>query len=166
LPSEGQRPRVRIDVGCANNFKELAEDTFSSYKLGKQGVSGSKTLCGGRPTVGDIIMMMASPVAFWNFVIVLLLLLGGGIWLFINHVSKEAEGRRRAHQAQHYHAATAIKEADLTLSDVKLAPANYGTEDFVPSGIVTNDASSALTTIGKPNRATAPESAPHRSKAG
>jgi hypothetical protein len=44
-------------------------------------------------------MMMASPVAFWNFVIVLLLLLGGGIWLFINHVSKEAEGRRRAHQA-------------------------------------------------------------------
>jgi hypothetical protein len=97
--------------------------------------------------VGIVIMMMAASPAFRNFVIVVLILIGGGIWLLVENANKDSEQRKKTQQAQEYYAATAIKEADLTLSDVKLSPASYGMGDFILSGTVANDSSSALTTI-------------------
>ena len=97
--------------------------------------------------VGIIISLMAASPAFRNFVIVVLLLIGGGICLLIENTNRDAEQRRKAQQAQAYYAATAIKEADLTLSDVKLGPASYGMGDFVLTGTVANESNSALATI-------------------
>ncbi|WP_314962778.1 hypothetical protein [Bradyrhizobium cosmicum] len=101
----------------------------------------------GLLVVGAIITMMVASPAFRNFVIAALLLIGGGIWLLIENANKDAEQRKKAQQAQEYYAATAIKEADLTLTDVKLGPASYGMSDFVLSGTVANDSNNALATI-------------------
>jgi len=90
---------------------------------------------------------MAASTAFRNFVIVVLLIIGSGIWLLVESANKVTEQRKKAQQAQEHYAATAIKETELVLSDVKLVPASYGMGDLVLSGNAVNDSNSPLATI-------------------
>jgi hypothetical protein len=69
-----------------------------------------------------LIMMVASR-AFRIFVFAILVLGGSGIWLLLENANRDAEKRRQVQQAEEYHAATAISQADLKLDDVKLSPA-------------------------------------------
>lgn len=91
-------------------------------------------------------MMVASP-AFRGFVIILVIVIVGGIWLLIQNQNKESEKREQARQVEEYYAATAIKEADIKLDNVNLTSAPYGLGDFVLSGTVANDSSAQLGTI-------------------
>jgi hypothetical protein len=97
--------------------------------------------------VGLVVMWMVASPAFRNFVFVLLLIIGGGIWWLIDSSNKEA-AKDRAERATHeYLATTAIKLADLKLESVTLKKASYGLSDFVLEGTVTNNSSYALGTI-------------------
>jgi len=94
--------------------------------------------------VGLIIMwMIASPV-FRNFVLIVLLIIGGGIWWLIDSDNKRAEKSRAERAAQEYIATTAIKLEDLRLENVTLKKAGYGLSDFVLEGTVTNNSVFAL----------------------
>jgi hypothetical protein len=90
--------------------------------------------------------MVASP-AFRNFVFIVLLLIGGGIWWSIDSSNKEAEKSRSQRAAQEYIAATAIKLADLKLENVNLKKATYGLSDFILDGTVANNSAFILGTL-------------------
>jgi flagellar biosynthesis component FlhA len=101
--------------------------------------------------VGVIIMMMVAYPAFRNFVLLLLIAGGIGIWALIensNKQSQEYEKKRMAEQlqqaAQEQFATTAIKTGDVQLDDVRLTKATNSTLDFVLSGTVTNNSQYAL----------------------
>jgi hypothetical protein len=97
--------------------------------------------------VGLIIMWMVASPAFRNFVFILILVIGGGIWWLIDSSNKEAEKSRAERAAQEYFATTAIKLADLKLESVVLKKASYGLSDFVLEGTVTNNSTFSLGTI-------------------
>jgi uncharacterized membrane protein len=97
--------------------------------------------------VGLIIMWMVASPAFRNFVFIVLLIIGGGIWWLIDSANKEAEKSRAQRAAQEYFAATAIKLDDLKLENVVLKKASYGLSDFILEGTVTNNSSLPLGSI-------------------
>jgi hypothetical protein len=97
--------------------------------------------------VGLVVMVMVAYPAFRNFVFIVLLIIGGGIWWLIDSSNKEAEKSRAERSAQEYIAATAIKLADLKLENVNLKKASYGLSDFILDGTVTNNSAFALGTM-------------------
>jgi hypothetical protein len=97
--------------------------------------------------VGLVIMWMVASPAFRNFVFVVLLVIGGGLWWLIDSSNKSAEKDRAERASQEYVAATAIKLADLKFENVNLKKASYGLGDFVLDGMVTNNSAFPLGTI-------------------
>lgn len=97
--------------------------------------------------VGLIIMWMIAYPAFRNFVFVVLLVIGGGLWWLIDSSSKSAEKARVEQASREYAATTAIKLADLKLENVNLKKASYGLSDFVLDGTITNNSAFPLGTI-------------------
>jgi hypothetical protein len=94
--------------------------------------------------VGVIILMMVSSPAFRNFVLVVAVLLGGGLWLLIDNSNKSAEKSRIERDTQERFALAAIKIADLKLDDVKLKKTSYGLSDYTLEGTVTNNSAYPL----------------------
>jgi hypothetical protein len=74
--------------------------------------------------VGLIIMWMIASPAFRNFVLVVVLVIGGGIWWLIDSSNK-------TRQAREYVATTSIKPPDLKLENVNLKKANWPITDFL-----------------------------------
>ena len=105
--------------------------------------------------VGAIIMMMVASPVFRGFVIVCVVAAGLAIWAMIETSNKRSEeyqaqrgveARQQAEREQR--AISLIKQADLTLEDVKLTKASYGQWDFMLAGVVTNNSAFRLTTLG------------------
>jgi hypothetical protein len=101
----------------------------------------------GLSLVGLIIMLMISSPAFRNFVLIAVVVLGGGLWLLIDSSNKSAEKSRIEKENQERFALAAIKISDLKLDDVKLKKASYGLSDYTLEGTVTNNSSYPLGTI-------------------
>lgn len=97
--------------------------------------------------VGLIIMGMVAYPAFRNFVFLVLLVIGGGIWWLIDSSNKETEKRRIELASQERLATTAIKLTDLRLENVNLKKTSYGLSDFILDGTVTNDSAFSLGTM-------------------
>jgi hypothetical protein len=89
--------------------------------------------------IGVIIVGMIAFPAFRNFVLVALLIIGGGIWWLIDSSNKSAERSRAERAAQEHVATTAIKPTDLKLENVTLKKASYGVSDYELGGTVTNN---------------------------
>ena len=97
--------------------------------------------------VGLVIMWMVAYPAFRNFVFLVLLVIGGGLWWLIDSSNRSTEKARVERASQEYIAATAIKLTDLKLENVNLKKAIYGLSDFVLDGTVTNNSAFPLGTI-------------------
>ncbi len=97
--------------------------------------------------VGLIIMAMVSSPAFRNFVILLVILIGGGLWWAIDSSNKTSEKNRIQQAAAEQFAISAIKLSDLKVDGVKLIKQNYGLFDYVLDGLVTNMSIYQLSTI-------------------
>jgi hypothetical protein len=94
--------------------------------------------------VGLIIMWMIASPAFRNFVFIVVLIIGCGIWWLIDSSNKTSEKDRAQRATQEYIASTAIKLADLNLENVNLKKASYGLSDFILDGTVTNNSAFTL----------------------
>jgi hypothetical protein len=97
--------------------------------------------------VGLVIMWMIASPGFRNFVFIVVLLIGGGIWWLIDSSNKASEKDRAERATQEYIATTAIKLADLKLENVTLKKASYGLSDFTLDGTVANNSGFPLGTI-------------------
>jgi hypothetical protein len=97
--------------------------------------------------VGLVIMWMVASPAFRNFVFVLILVIGGGLWWLIDSTNKSTEKARAERATQDYVAATAIKLNDLKLENVYLKKTSYGLSEFILDGTVTNNSTFSLGTL-------------------
>jgi hypothetical protein len=97
--------------------------------------------------VGLIIFGMIASPGFRNFVIVVVILIGGAIWWAIDSSNKDAERDKIKRAAAEQFAISAIKLSDLKVDDVKLNPTKYSSDEYILVGLITNLSGYQLGTI-------------------